>query len=52
MYDVDLQVLVITCVAVSSFVVTTENGQGHVNQRFVLTLDSLNQKSNSFSQDF
>ena len=26
--------------------------QGHVNQRFALTLDSLNPKHDSFSQDF
>ena len=31
-----------TFAAVSSFVVTTENGQGHVNQHFALTLDSIN----------
>jgi len=42
----------IAFVAVSSFVVTTENGQGHVNQRFALTLDSLNSDYDSFSQDF
>ena len=53
----------ITFIAVSSFssfavllrrtdVVTTENGQGRVNQRSTPTLDSLNLNNYSFSQDF
>jgi len=33
-------------------VVTTENGQGHVNRRLALTLDSLNPAFDSFSQGF
>jgi len=53
----------ITFVAVSSFssfavllrrtdVVTTENGQRHVNQCFALTLDSLNTALDSFFKAF
>ena len=49
-----------TFVAVSSFVFTTENKQGHVNQCFALTLslrcsatsDSFNPALDSFSQGF
>ena len=42
MYDVDLQVLVRTCVVV----------KGSVRNADLHALDSLNQKFNSFSRDF